>query len=449
MSEAATTQSNIDKFHDTLAGKGAPAVIGKPVFAKDMEMLKACGVHDMKTFLGARESNDSAPAVRSINFGLKSEAGNLPDEVRLRLFGLKKLFNAVEIQAQIMTRSAYPSADAMMATPIYKQHLEPMLKAFDISGFSSWSPTVNARFYFQELDVPLLVAGLFDSLPMEAATITVPGALGRLKGKLETDTATFSGQSNTQASYQVVAKNNVCHAEITEDLTMDSVPAIIDKLRYEVVAGVARSEEHALLEGDDSLVHMDADVTAATDFRKAYKGLRKLALANSANGVAYDHAADVPTKALFEQLLKRMGKFASEKGDLAYILPPTVSNALVTGAIPELFTAFAFGGPASNVTGQVPPVFGIKCVESEWIREDLFTSGVYTVPGQTKTYALLVKKSRFASYVRAGIRVWAAPSLPSSDKMLMSAKKRHAFAGNPQSATEKSVAIGYNVETIS
>ena len=439
--------SNIDKLHEVLSSKNAPAVGGRPVFAKDMEALKSCRVTDMKSFIGAREITDNSKYHRSINFGLKSDCGHLPTDVRLRLYNFKKSFNDLEIQTAILTGNPNPTADQMMASPLYKS-FEAQMKAFDISGFSSWVPTVNARFYFQELDVPLLVAGLFDTLPMESSTITVPGALGRLKGKLETDVATFGIQSNTQSAFQVVSKNNVVHTDISEDLSQDSAPAIIDKLRYEVVAGVARSEEHADLEGDDSLVHMDADVLAASDFRKAYKGLRKLALANSANGSTYDHAADVPSKALFANLLQQSGKFGSEKGDLAYILSPSVANALVTGAIPELFTAFAFGGMASNVTGQVPPVFGVQCAESEWLREDLDVTGVYTAPGNTKTYILLVKKSRFASYVRQGIRVWAAPSLPSSDKMLMTAKKRHSFAGNPQSATEKSVLIGYNVESL-
>lgn len=447
MNTAADLRTASAKLYDMLSTGQAPAHVGKAIFEKDFELVKMTGAKSMADIFGHREAGDNSPYARCLNFASKEDVGFLPNDTRLRLFQLKKLINCVEIQAQIMTKMAHPSVEAMMATPVYKQQLEPALKAFNVTDFSTFIPTVNARFYFEEFEIPLLVGDLFDSMPMESPTVNVPGALGRLFGRLETDAASFSAQTNTQANYTVVAKNNIVHAEITEDLNMDSAPAIIEKLRKEVVQGVARSEERAYLDGDDSVSHMDADVTAATEFRKAFKGLRKRALDNSANGSIYDHVGDLPSKELFRQLLKKMGRFSSEKADLAYIMGPSISNDLVTGAIPELFTAFAFGGPASNVTGQVPPVFGIKCVESEWMREDLDTTGVYTTAGKTKTWMALVKKSRVSRHLRAPIRVWAAPSLPSSDKMLMTAKKRLSFGAVPQSADEKSIVAAIDIET--
>lgn len=447
---AANLTTNSAKLYQMLSENVAPAQIGKPVWEKDMELVKMTGVKSMGDLFGHRDTGtDNGPYQRCLNFASKEDVGMLPNDTRLRLFALKKLINCVEICASVMFKTSNPTPEQMMSTSLYKQMLEPQLKAFNITDFSTFIPTVNARFYFEEFELPLMVGDLFDSMPMESASVNVPGALGRLFGRLETDAASFSAQSNTQANYVVNAKNNVVHAQITEDLNMDSAPAIIEKLRKEVVLGVARSEERAYLDGDDSVSHMDADVTAATEFRKAFKGIRKRGLDNSANGSVYDHLGDTPSKELFRQLLKKLGRFASEKGDLAYIMGTSVSNDLVTGAIPELFTAFAFGGPASNVTGQVPPVFGVKCVESEWIREDLAATGVYTAPGETKTWMALVKKSRISRHLRAPIRVWAAPSLPSSDFMLMTAKKRLSFGAVPQDSQEKSIAVAINVETAS
>lgn len=160
----------------------------------------------------------------------------------------------------------------------------------------------------------------------------------------------------------------------------------------------------------------------------------------------YDHGGDTASKTMFEKLLSLMGKFGSEKDDLAYILPSSVENQLVTGAIPELFTAFAFGGIASNVSGQVPPVFGVRPVTSQYAREDLEATGKAANPAVgTFTNVLLVKKSRFQNFLRQATRVWAAPSLPSSDVMLMTAKTRHSWNGNPLSADEKSVVMAINV----
>jgi hypothetical protein len=444
---------SIEKVYDQLTGNQAPAVIGKPVFEKDMEMLRACGVKSMADFLGHRESGNEAVKALPINFGSKAHTSMLSHETRMRLFQFKQLFNAAEIQAQIMTRSLQPSVEALMATPIWKHHLEPMCKAFNITDFSSWIPTVNARFYFEEFEIPFVLANEFDQQPMDSATVHVPGVLGLLEGKEESDNATFDEQSNTSSGFDVTARGNVVHTKITEDLQLDSAPAIIEKLRKEVVAGIARSYERAILNGDTTgtprgASHMDSDIAAVSKhFSKAFKGMRKLAFDNSANGSVYDHLGDTASKEMFRQMLKRMGKMGVDKADLRWVLPVTVSTDVVTGAIPELFTAYAFGGLASNVTGKLPPIFGVQGIESQYAREDLNATGVYA-SGSTLTNVICFKRSRFANYVRQAIRVWAAPSLPSSDMMLMTAKMRHAFAGNPQSDKEKSVVMAINVATV-
>jgi len=371
----------------------------------------------------------------------------MPDDVRLRLFNFKKMVNSSVVQAQCIYKTQRPSADQIMTTPIYKNHVAGILKAFNVTDFASWIPETHGRFYFEEYEIASVIPDLFDQMPMDSATMEIKGALGYLFGLLETDVATFGAQSNTAAEYIVTSRNNVVHTNISEDLNQDSAPAIIDKLRKEVVAGIQRSEERAIINGDTTGTHMDADVTAATDFRKAFKGLRKLALENSANGSVVDHGGDSPSKLLFENMFNAMGRFTDDVSDLHWVLPVTVANAVITGAIPELFTAFAFGGPASNRTGVMPPIFGVEGSKSQWSREDLHATGVYTIAAQTTCAPLLVKKSRFSRFLRAPVRVWAAPSLPSSDLMLMTAKKRHSFAGVPQTADEVSVVVAINVET--
>lgn len=438
--------SNASKLYQMLSTGEAPAHVGKPVFAKDLEIAKLYGARTFQDVFGHHDQPQNKAVSASLNFGSKASVGGMPEETRMRLFNLKRLFSDVEIQAGVMFKTVRPSVDEMMATPLYKERLEPLLKAFDLATFATWAPTVNARFYFEEYEIALLLADLFDQMPMTSLTEKVNGAMGRLFGRLETDTATFGEQSNTSDSYDVTAKNNVVHTKISEDLNQDSAPAIIDKLRKEVMKGIGRSEERTILDGDITGTHMDADVTVSTDFRKAFPGLRKKALANSANGVVIDHGGDVASKALFRKMLKAAGKWGTDKGDLRWILGPAVGTDLVSGAIPELSTAFAFGSVASTRTGVVPPVFGIQGVESEFVREDLASTGVYTDGTDTLTYMLLVKLSAFQRWLRAPVRVWAGPSLPSSDFMLMSAKKRHTFGGNPQGANEKSVIIGINIE---
>jgi hypothetical protein len=448
---------NVKGIYDVLAGKQAPAQIGKPVHAHIIEKAARVGARTMADLFGHREVVEGQPGkMRSINFGSKSETASLTSEERLALFDLKKTFNDCEIVAQIMCKTGNPSTEQIMSTDYFKRHFEPKAKAFNVTDFSTWIPTTHTRFYFEEFEIPHILADKFDTVPMDSATMYVPGALGLLKGREEADNATFDEQANTQDGFTVYSRNNVTHSKITEDINQDSAPAIIDKMRREVAAGAARAYEEAIISGDITgsprgASHMDSDIAAAgKHFCKTFNGMRKIAFAaaGAMPQVIVDHKGDTASKALFAKMLKAMGRFASEKSDLMWVFPSSIATDLVTGAIPELFTAFAFGGLASNVTGQVPPVFGVNGVETMWLREDMNASGVYEASA-TKTAMILIKKSRFSNFLRAALRIWAAPSLPNQDLMLMTAKIRQAWAGTPQNARETSIVMGYNIETVS
>jgi hypothetical protein len=456
-----TTEEILDGIYGILKGGQAPAVIGKPIYEGDLEFCKMAGFSKLKDIFGQKvESEKSNEAALPLNFGSKKETGFMPDEVRRRLFALKKMISNVEIQSAMKYPGQHVTPDMMMQTPIYKEHLSAMLKAYNITDFSSWIPSVQSRFYFEEFELPFMLADEFDQQPMDGPTMDIPGTIGHLEGVEETDVATFGQQSNTQDGFSVTARNNVVHTQITEDLLQDSAPKIIDKIRKEVAMGTVRAYERAIINGDTTVLtsvrgdgHMDTDTRALAlnaTFLKAFDGLRRRAMSNDTvigSGpavVAYDHGGDTASKLMFEKLMNLGGKFVSEKDDLIWVVPSVIENAVVTGAIPELFTAFAFGGIASNVTGKCPPIFGIKPVTSQYVRDDLNATGVYA-SGENKTIVLLVKKSRFSNFIRQATRIWAAPALPSSDIMMMTAKTRHAFSGNKQTAKETSVFLAYNV----
>jgi hypothetical protein len=465
------------QLHNILASKQAPAQIGKPIWAKDFEEVKVLltkkeGQFDAGLLFGKRlADNDTVTNSTPLNFGSRrsmsfSEKKNadgiltdvISDQARIRLLAWKKALSNVQIQAQIKSAqdgyyTPFPNLKLMQSVKSWKT-FEAMSKAFDIASFGQWIDEVQSRFFFEEYEIPYMLADEFDSMPMSSPLVRVPGALGLLEGELEADTGVFSEQSNSEASYVVESKNNVVHTKITQDLLDDSAPAIIEKQRKEVVMGIVRSYERAMLDGDSSGTHIDDDTQAGSAklFSKAFNGLRKRAFDNEAvvgsSAIVFDHN-DTPSKDLFANLLKKMKCQGADKKDLVYIVGCTTGHDIVTGAIPELFTAFALGSIASNATGIIPPIFGVKVVESQLVREDLGLDGKADNPavGDT-TYAMCVQKSRFMNFVRQATRVWAAPSLPSSDNMLMSGKARHAFDGVPQSAQERSVVMAINVKTV-
>lgn len=418
-----------------------PALYGR----KSIVELLGCGSDDGDNY------NKHQVKV-SVNFGKKNLA--VPDELRMVLLELKKDFHNCLIQQQLIAAKTHMPI-AVDKTPYFMAVLEPKLKAFNLTGFSDWVPTLNTRFFFEEYEIEPAIEKYFEQVPMMSLTEKVPGATARLKGRLQADSDTYSAQSNTQANYTYTAQDCVCHTDITEDLMQDMVPqsGSFDRLRKEVLLGVRRSKEDAIINGDDTITtsvqgdgHMDSDVAggAATLFNKAFKGLRKRAIAAGAGNIV-DNLAAIVDRDTFANMLIKAGKMSNDKGDLLWIVGPAVSNRIVTGGVPELLTLNTIGLDATLITGNMPKIFGVEPYESEWVREDVNGTGVYA-SSVTKTTVLLVKKSRFVIGQRAPVKIWATPSLANQDKMLLTAKERFTFGGVPQSTPgEKSAIIAYNV----
>lgn len=400
------------------------------------------GMKSMLHVLGS--GHDDNNCMPSVNLLSKSAPRSIDIEVRLALLDLKKHIHSAMIQASLISRQTGTSVD-IKNVPYYRYHVEPLLKAYNVSDFNDWIPTLNTRFYFEELEIDPGLSSLFPQHTMASAIQNVPTVSGRLMGKLESDTASFSTQSETDGKIQLSTANNVAHVQITEDLISDSDPNVFDRLREQVAKGIVRSIDNAILNGDTTSSHMDSDVTDATDFRKAWKGLRKLSLDNS--GSVYNHAGARPNFTLFQEMYKLSGKARYDKADCLWLLGLSVEGDAVSGKIPEILTVEKAGSNATLFSGVLPSILGIRPIITQWMREDLTANAVYG-SASTLTVAHLIKLSGFLFGVRSPLRIWAAPSLPSSDLMLMTGKHRIAFGAAPQTSTDKWVVTGRNIATV-
>lgn len=439
----------------TAAVNQAPAVIHSNAHWVQNAGEKFFGGRSMKQILGVGEESiegrDAPGVYKSVNTADRKGNSHVPVEVMRELFQLKRMAHDLQILAWAQGRKTMIPA-RIEDLPYYQRYVAPKAKAFNLTDFSNWVPTVNARFYFEEYEIDPGLESYFEHVPMQSKTEQVPGALNRLMGKLQSDSDFFTEQANTQSAYTYTAQDCVTHTKITEDLLQDATPDIFERHRKEVMYGVQRAKEYALINGDDTdsgtgqgSGHQDTDVASvALNFGKAFKGLRKLALANSANGSVVNQAGAPVDLPCISKLVGAMGKFAKDKADLVWIMGPSVSNKIVTGGIPEILTIQNFGAQATLVTGGLAPIFGIKPYESEWVREDLAATGIFAAASALTTL-LLVKRSRFVLGQRSPVKIWATPSLANADTLLMTGKERFTFGGVPQSSTEKSVVIARNI----
>jgi hypothetical protein len=434
------------------AKKAAEGVFGEkggksPSFSMGMakHIQAAPSLLGQKSLLGVLGSglndDNSQP---SVNLRSKSLPRSVDRDVCEALLELKKHLHSAMVQASLISHANKCYVN-IQEVPFFKAHVAPLLKAYNVTDFADWIPTLNTRFYFEELEIDPGLSGLFPQHNMTSAIQEVPTISGRLMGELETDTGTFTEQSETDGKIQLATRNCVAHVKITEDLISDSDPSVFDRLRGQVAKGIIRSIDNALLNGDTTNPHMDADVVGAKDYRKAWKGLRKIALDNAS--AVYNHAGARPNFTLFQEMFKLMGKARYDRGDCLWLLSLAVEGDTVSGKIPEILTVDKAGSNATIFSGMMPNILGIKPVISEWIREDLAATALYTVPGQTLTVSHLIRLSGFLFGQRSPMRIWAAPSLPSSDVMLMSAKNRVAFGGAANTASDKYVVLGRNIAT--
>ena len=232
---------------------------------------------------------------------------------------------------------------------------------------------------------------------------------------------------------------------IPEELNEDSAPAIYQLGTREVVEAQRRAVEAAILNGDNDGTHIDSDTQAlgADVAEKAWKGLRRQALANSANNGTTDFSNAVVTEANLRVMRQRMKKFGVNPSELIFFVDPVAYNQMMV--LTNVSTIEKYGQAATVVTGELGRYQGVPIVISEYMRSDLNATGVYDGITTTRSGILLVNMRRWYLGMRRPIRVKIQEDLPGQDRWLLASYQRKDFQGFAQSATEVSVSYGLNI----
>jgi hypothetical protein len=254
-------------------------------------------------------------------------------------------------------------------------------------------------------------------------------------------TATNFGTNKIQFS----AVKSVEYYILPEELSEDSAPDILSVARDEVVRAQIRAIEAAIINGDDDGTHIDSDTQAlgADVAEKFWKGIRRQALANSANGGTTDFGNGVVSAALLRTLRARMGKFGVNPLDLILLAGPSAAAQLQS--LDQVATVDKFGPMATILKGVLSAYQGIPILTSQYMREDLNATGVYDGVTFNRAGLILLNKNRWYVGTRRPIKVKIQPDMVDQDRMLMASYQRKDFKGHTQSATEVSVSYGYNI----
>lgn len=321
------------------------------------------------------------------------------------------------------------------------------LKAFGtgVSGEGAeWIETMISSSFVDEYLLEKRVANAFQDITMPSNPFKLPVKKNGTTARIVAEGSAATGSSFGTDAITFDAENKLVELyNLPEELNEDSAIAFLSLGRQEVIDSQIKAIETAILNGDITATHQDSDVTDAADARKAWKGLRKAALANSANGVVVNFGAAIGATKL-DEMLAAGGKFTLNPREAFFIVSSQISHQL--SALDEVTSVDKFGPMATILSGYLSAYRGRGIMVSEFLREDLNASGVYDGVTMTKGGLLLVNKTRWYLAHRRPIRVRvAADARAEYDRYQLVSYQRADFKGHTQSATEKSVIYGVNV----
>ena len=426
---------------------GGAANSGNRSNSDEQKLLSSFGVTNVKSLI---EVNTAHPRYAHISDNCKSA-----------VLQLKKDMDIARMQAQIFAGQPLDRDDerashvkGVLDTPFARTvDLKSRLKAFGSTVAGSgdeWVPTAISASYIEEYELEKKLAAAFREIPMATNPFQLPVQQGVTKARLIGEGAAATDAAFNTEKLQFDAKKLVEYYILPEELNEDSAPAILELARAEILAAQIRAVEDCIINGDSSGTHMDSDVVSAASNQKAWKGLRKLALAASST-VSFSGAG--VTKAGLDSMRKLMGKYGTSPKELAWVVGPSAYAQMLN--IDEVATLEKFGPQATVLSGALAVFRGIPIIVSEFVREDLNASGVHDGTTTNRTVCHLANIRRFYMGLRRPIRVKVQQDARSEyDRWQLVSHQRLDFQGHKQAgevyaggatSTERSSVLGINI----
>lgn len=334
--------------------------------------------------------------------------------------------------------------------------LRPLARAIntqDAGAGVEFIPTELSASLIERVNLPLRVPALFPMIPMPTNPFKVPGmGVARVRGGIHPEQKGNTGQGNFKVAQPgtrqitLTAKKFAARILTSKEAEEDSIIAIMPFLQAEIVDYLSADLEDAVINGDTSQSHMDADVTDADDPRKAWDGLR----ARAASAAKTDAGNANASLAMLRENRKKMGKYGITPSTLAHIT--SMASYIDLLGDEAVQTVDKYGSGATVLTGELGRADGVPIIVSEYVRQDLDDdAGVYVGSEVAdRTVLLTVHTGGYLRGSRRGMTVeWARELYIESDQDLVVASLRQAFEPRYPAATEFTVALHYNVATAS
>lgn len=316
---------------------------------------------------------------------------------RLNIDGTLSLHNVKNLK--FYTDTFHPALVKMQT--IAKEAFDTL----DAGAGLEWVPTEVSTRLIERVRLELKVAAMFEEiiaprgkmdLPCWLADLTMYRVAQRVGDPYTVDsTARVSdmlGSTNFTGKISFDAEKLGGIVFVSKEQEEDSIIPMLPILDRALIQAGKDAIENSVINGS-AAANLDNDVSATTDVRTAYAGLREYALVTStaskdATGAAINE--DAKWNTYVRGVKGLMGKFGVDPSKLFRIVSPIVENQI--GSCPKFATLYAFGGLATNQGGAAINGFkpdGIPLIVSEFQRDDVSANGKNTALGPNNLSTVL------------------------------------------------------------
>ena len=323
-------------------------------------------------------------------------------------------------------------------------------KALNTSDASDWVPTGMSSTLIDDLRLELKVAALFPTitLPARSGSFDNPIRGGRklayLQGESTSDSSSkYPAETVDASKVTFTAVKHALRMLFSDEMDEDSAISIMPLLRMELIQAISDAQENATINGDTTSTHMDSDVLDSTDVRKSWIGLRKHG--NNSSGNAAVDISELTTANL-RSIRKAMGRYGVNPGKNAWITG--ISGFIQMLSLTEVLTMDKFGSKFTVKSGQLGQFDGSPIIISEFMRQDLHTTGVHT-GSETDTEILLVHTPAFRTGEKpSGMKIETGRDIETGQNIAV-ASRRLDFKQviTPVGTGEETVGVGYSLTT--
>jgi HK97 family phage major capsid protein len=281
--------------------------------------------------------------------------------------------------------------------------LDGRFKAIGVTtDIASLLPTGFTGALIRDIQARLVVTALFpykETAPGQYDSIALNGITGYLVA--EAVAGTESAEAYTTMMYLV----QKCMATVKKsyEALNDSLIPLADEVRMEIVDALARAIEDAVVNGDDTATHMDAGV-AATSFKKAFKGLRKLARAKQTVDFGGLALTEADWLTYISSMQEKGGVYLDDQqvsaGNVVLLVSQNVYNQL--RMLPSFLTRDKAAGNATLFGAAVDTIFGIPVVMTPFLPKVDATGVVHATAGNNVLGTIILANRQMFKFYATG-----------------------------------------------